>query len=194
MHCSETGQTSCKIIINRCRDFVSTKTLDLMNHELLSTAGWIYRTNFWRYYLIDGLRPYDENCRDSWYHHQPAMSTMPQPWADLFDQVTHLAGPRFEIMRYALTGQTQGQHQTFHRDVSQAQQGRFRTYLLYLNSKWNPDQGGSTDFMLSDDTVSQEWPEPGKLIEYDSKILHCGQPPTVPNVLRISLAIHGRLG
>lgn len=181
------------MILARHRQFVDPETLQLINQELTNTPGWIYRTNFWRYYLVDGLEPYQEHDPSTWYHHQSAIHNLRQPWADLFKQVYELAGPNFRLQRYALTGQTQGQHQTLHYDTTLNPKGTFRSYLLYLNVKWDQDQGGSTDFAFEDLIVHQEWPEPGKLVVFDSQALHCGNPPAVPNVLRTTMVLHGQL-
>jgi hypothetical protein len=178
----------------RHRDFVDAATLRSINKELLHTPGWVYRNNFWRYYLVQGLEPYVESEPGTWYcsQHQ-AMQSISPLWSKLFEQVSQAAGSNFKLQRYALTGQTQSQQQTLHRDVSLSLTGCFRSYLLYLNDKWDQAQGGSTDFIEQDQLKHQEWPEPGKLVVFDSQCLHVGNPPIVPNTLRLTLVIHGQL-
>ena len=180
------------MILSRHRQFVSDSDLAVINQELLHTPGWIYRWNFWRYYLIDGLQAYQEADARTWYGHQNIVPRLSEPWQKLFESVQDLAGFRFVIQRYALTGQTQGQYQTLHRDTGLELQGDFRSYLIYLNDSWQPDQGGSTH-LVDDHRTHNEWPEPGKLIEFNSQTLHCGNPPDIANTLRMTLVIHGQL-
>jgi hypothetical protein len=181
-------------MLERHRDFVDAVMLRMINAELLNSPGWIYRNNFWRYYLVSGLTTYHESRPETWYCNQSqAMASMNPVWSMVFAKIHQLAGPNFQMQRYALTGQTQAQYQTLHRDTSLALFGKFRSYLLYLNDKWDRNQGGTTDFVVEDQIVQQEFPEPGKLIVFDSQCLHVGNPPTVPNLLRLSLVVHGQL-
>ena len=175
------------------RNFVRDSTLKQINQELLHSPGWVYRTNFWRYYLISGLQPYNEQDPHSWYGRQNIVDQLRSPWRDIFERVLRQAGSNFVIQRYALTGQTQGQNQTLHYDTSLDLSGDFRSYLIYLNDKWHTGLGGTTEFELEPNHGHVEFPEPGKLIEFNSQCLHCGNPPLAPNVLRITLVIHGQL-
>jgi len=175
------------------RNFVRDSTLKQINQELLHSPRWAFRTNFWRYYLVPELQPYNEQDSTTWYGRQNIVDRLQQPWHNIFERVIQKAGSKFVIQRYALTGQTQGQYQTLHYDTSQELQGDFRSYLIYLNDKWDTALGGGTDFELEQCHNHVEFPEPGKLIEFNSQTLHCGNPPSVPNVLRITLVIHGQL-
>lgn len=180
--------------IVRHRDFIKPDTLNQMHGELINSPGWVFRERFWRYYLIDGLEPYNESQPMTWYHNQPgALARLRQPWRDLFDQVYDLAGNSFQLMRYALTGQTQNQIPVLHTDTTVGMPGKWRSYLLYLNVVYPESYGGTTDFVVDNQIVHQEFPEPGKLVEFDSQILHIGNPPEQPNVLRISLVLHGMI-
>jgi hypothetical protein len=144
--------------------------------------------------LAQGLSEYSELDVSSWYHNQKqAMKTVEAPWTTVFHKVLQHAGADFRLMRYALTGQTSHQQQFLHRDTSLQLQGKFVSYLLYLNDKWDQSYGGTTDFVVDDQLVHQEIPEPGKLVEFNSQMLHVGNPPTVANVLRLTLVIHGQL-
>lgn len=193
MLCSEIGQINFDMLYSRHRNFVDSDTLKKICQQLNNSAGWIYRTNFWRFYLVNGLEPYSEAQPHTWYGRQLAFGALQDPWRGVFERVIQLAGAEFVVQRYALTGQTQSQHQTLHYDTSLSLQGNFRSYLIYLNDKWDQAMGGTTDFMVNDQLVHQEYPEPGKLIEFNSQTLHCGNPPDVPNVLRLSLVIHGQI-
>ena len=193
MPCLEIGQINFDMIYSTQRNFVNDSELKIIADQLTNTPGWIYRTNFWRYYLVSGLNPYSELDTESWYGRQDIVSKLDQPWRTLFERVYELSGSRLLIQRYALTGQTQNQSQTLHYDTSLNLNGDFRSYLIYLNHKWDMAQGGETHFELSHCQRHQEFPEPGKLIEFNSQTLHKGNAPLVPNMLRMTLVIHGQL-
>ncbi len=180
--------------IERYPQFIQDDQLQSMYKELHSGSQWTWRQRFWRYYLVDGLSNYQEHDPGSWYHYQyKAMSSMSPLWQTLFDRVSTLAGPGWVLMRYALTGQTQNQFPQLHRDVSPDLTGNFRSYLFYLNDQWELDWGGATEFVEQGQVVHREWPEPGKMVQFDSQMLHIGLPPSKPDVLRITLVIHGQL-
>lgn len=181
------------MIFSKHPNFIDTDTLTQINRELTSSANWMFRNKFWRYYVANGLNTYNEANEASWYGNQPAIKSINDPWNTLFNRVYELAGPNFVLMRYALTGQTQGQEQELHRDTSLELTGDFRSYLMYLNSEWNHSWAGATDFVQDNQLIHQEFPEPGKLIEFDSQALHVGHAPNIPNFLRLSLVLHGRL-
>jgi hypothetical protein len=149
---------------------------------------------FWRYYLVDNLRPYNEDDVSTWYGNQKDQlyNSLTLTWKELFNSVFDLAGPNFLLQRYALTGQTMGQEQLMHTDVNIEQPGEFRSYLMYLNTQWDSACGGLTEFQTASDHMHCEIPEPGKLIVFDSKALHRGQAPSKPNMLRLSLVLHGQ--
>lgn len=178
------------MILRRQLEFLDAQELQAINQELTSTAGWVWRERFWRYYLIDGLQPYQESNPATWYHNQSgALDRLKWPWRALFDRVFELAGPRFQLMRYALTGQTQNQYPVWHTDVSPDLPGTWRSYLIYLNDHYDRDWGGPT--MLKPN--HQEQPEPGKLIEFNSQVMHIGLPPRVPDFLRTTIVLHGHM-
>ncbi len=181
------------MIVSRHSAFIDAETLQQMHNELTNSANWMFRNKFWRYYVATGLAPYKEQDESTWYGNQDTMQSVRDPWKTLFKQVYKLAGPDFKLMRYALTGQTQGQEQELHRDTSLALKGTFRSYLLYLNTSWDQSWGGLTDFVVDGKLVHQEIPEPGKLVEFDSQVLHVGHAPKHPEFLRLSLVLHGRL-
>lgn len=52
------------------------------------------------------------------------------------------------------------------------------TYLIYLNSYWDVNMGGETVFVSDDGEIIQSiTPKPGRLIKFQSNILHLGRPP-----------------
>ena len=176
------------MIFSKHSQFIDSATLKQMHTELTSTANWMFRNKFWRYYLVDGLFPYQQSDESSWYGNQPNIKNVREPWHALFQQIYQLAGPNFKLMRYALTGQTQNQQPVLHTDVSENLNGCYKSYLIYLNTGTTQ---GSTDFVVDNKLVHQEPPEPGKLIVCDSKILHCGNPPAQSDFLRLSIVLHG---
>ena len=174
-------------------NFIGSNWLQTLSNELINSPGWIFRQKFWRYYLVQGLATYHENDASTWYHNQQqALNTMSLPWAKLFDKVSELAGPEFRLMRYALTGQTQNQHPVLHTDVSETLAGHYTSYLIYLNTHWETQLQGSTDFFKHNVLTHQEYPEPGKLVVFDSKVFHQGNPPHKEDTLRLTLVLHGQ--
>lgn len=56
------------------------------------------------------------------------------------------------------------------------------TALVYGNPEWNINWGGETIFTdkqsIDSDIVASVIPKPGRLVLFDSKIPHCGRPPS----------------
>jgi Rps23 Pro-64 3,4-dihydroxylase Tpa1-like proline 4-hydroxylase len=182
------------MIISRHKNFVDADTLAQLQDELLSTTNWAFRKCIWRYYVMDDLKIYKESDSSTWYGNQPsAMKNLREPWKRVFEQVHALAGPSFKFMRYAINAQVQGQTQDLHVDASDALKGDFRTYLIYLNTEWDQSWGGATEFQINHKPVHYEYPEPGKLVEFNSQIWHLGHAPEKPNFLRLSVGLHGQL-
>jgi hypothetical protein len=182
------------MILGSYKNFIPTDLLQTIHNELRTNHQWVYRNAFWRYYLIEGLNPYVESNEHSWYGNQKDILNLDlkKHWLELFESIFKLAGPNFVLQRYALTGQTQGQEQPMHVDTSVELPGDFRSYLVYLNTEWDISWGGLTELQLNENTVHYEVPEPGKLVVFDSKIMHRGQSPSKPNLLRLSLVLHGK--
>jgi len=52
------------------------------------------------------------------------------------------------------------------------------TYLIYLNPFWKMEWAGETIFIGDDDEIiTSVIPKPGRVIKFDSTILHCARPP-----------------
>jgi hypothetical protein len=184
------------MIINSVRNFVDPELLETLNHELLTKPGWLFKGNFWRYHIMNIPTPYYYSELDelTWYGNLPgALDTLTPNWKKLFDSVHEFAGPNFKLMRYALTGHTKGQDQNLHYDASNTLLGTYRSYLIYLNTKWNNAWGGTTDFVINEKLVHQEYPEAGKLIEFDSQILHTAHSANIDNFLRMTIVLHGKI-
>jgi len=182
------------MIVARHQNFIAAELLKTIHNELLNSNRWVWRTHFWRYYLVDNLTPYAENDPTTWYGNQKQalLESLPSHWRELFNKILDLAGSNFLLQRYALTGQTQGQQQLMHSDVSVDLPGEYKSYLCYLNTQWDFAHGGLTEFQVDSSTTYCEIPEPGKLVVFDSKTLHRGQAPYDPNTLRLSLVLHGK--
>ena len=182
------------MIIQRLTNFVPRNDLEQIYHQLTSTQEWILHDLSWRYYLFEGLKPYNQRDPDTWYGNQPGILEQLTPvWKRLFNSVFDLAGPTFQLMRSSILGQTQNQFPLMHVDVDQDIPGTYRSYLLYLNTTWDNKWGGATVIESKDKTCYQEWPEPGKLVEFDSQIWHTGNPPIEPDIFRIIMVLHGRI-
>lgn len=183
------------MIIDRIENFVSNKELAQLEHLLSNGSAWRFNRSHWRYYLFKDLMPYNQYDTKSWYHNSlKLLQELPPTWEQLFNSVFDLAGPNFCLMRYAINGQTQNQEPSMHVDVTSDVPGTYRTYLIYLNAEWHQDWGGATEFANGNTILHREWPEPGKLISYNSKMQHVGRPPLKPDLLRLSIALQGKLG
>ena len=183
------------MIYSNHKNFIQHNDLAELHQDLVTNSKWVWRNQFWRYYLIDHLRNYNEADESTWYGNQSDAlnSGLSGPWKKLFNQVFELAGPNFVLQRYALTGQTQGQDGNFHLDTSTELVGDFRSYLMYLNTSWDNAWGGITEFKHNDKIVHVEYPEPGKLVEFDSQAMHRGLGPEIPNFLRLTIVLHGKI-
>lgn len=182
------------MIFQRFPQFLDEDTLSILNNTLIDQPRWTFRGNFWRYYFVNDLDLYDEQNEDTWYGNQldRLLSELNPAWRNVFQRVIDIGGTEFIMQRYALTGLTQNQLPDLHVDTSVNLPGQFRTFLIYLNSEWKYEWGGATELQTDDHTIF-EYPTPGKLVAFDSQTLHRACAPTVPNVLRMTLAINGRV-
>ena len=69
------------------------------------------------------------------------------------------------------------------------------TYMFYLNYEWNRLWGAPTKFKKKRHHISKSvFPKPGRLVIFDSKLLHKGTAPSMfmPNkhLGRLSIAFH----
>jgi len=182
------------MIQQQISNFIPANVLSQIHSDLVNKNQWVWRTHFWRYYLIDNLQPYKESDRNTWYGNQRSAldASLQGPWKELFDSVFKLAGPNFVLQRYALNGQTLGQEQEFHADTTPGLAGNYVSYLMYLNTEWDRSWGGETEF-YKDGVIEKIYPDPGKLVVFDSQTQHRGAGPTKPNTLRLSIVLHGQL-
>lgn len=176
--------------ITRYQNFLSKQLLTNINNELLTSNRWRWIGDVWRYYIVDNLSTYQESDPNSW--HGNNIKQLPNQWQQLFDQVYELAGSNFKLMRYALPGQVQYQNGVWHPDVSPDLPGTYVSYLMYLNPTWQNSWQGQTEFEVNK-TIISEPVEPGKLVVFDSKLLHRGLGPSVSGVLRTNIVLHGQL-
>jgi hypothetical protein len=178
-------------------NFVSKEELLEIWKVLTSKNNWGMTGDhkIWRYRILNhcpNLILYVESDKNTWLSQQhDAMQSLDPIWKKIFDRVQDLAGPNFLVQRYAINGQSQGQGVNIHQDVISNPE-EHSTFLIYLNPEWLPEFGGYTEFYDSNNSIIyRELPEPGKLIEYDSKIKHAGTVPIVPEKLRVTMAIQG---
>jgi len=129
------------------------------------------------------------------WQHEPQWEEGVSPiWNKIYEKVKALAGPKFVMWRYIINGQTWGQEGSIHSDWPGTETNS-ETFILYINEFWNSDWGGDTVFYeVGNDHIERGRVsvEPGKLISYDSRILHKGSSPTEKNILRVTLAIQGK--
>jgi hypothetical protein len=176
--------------------FFNGQELTAVWHEFNTQPRWQYRRMsggqwFWWYMFFLNNEQFVANNEQQW-------DTVTAPiWRDLYNKVCNYAGSNFIPYRYIINGQTLGQEGHPHSDFARNLDNR-TTFLAYLNLEWEESWGGSTIFYNNrvdeynaEAKRHQELPEPGKLLEYDSRIVHKGTPPLISNVLRVSLSIQG---
>jgi hypothetical protein len=178
------------VLKNIIPNFFSVEELDAVWYEFNTNPRWQYRRMsggqwFW-WYMFLGQNQFVANNQEQWKN-----CTAPI-WRELYDRVCNLAGDKFIPYRYIINGQTEGQQGHPHSDFGRNLENR-STFLAYLNQEWQPQWEGDTVFFHNRSIKERErvTPASGLLIEYDSRIVHKGNPPVVPNVLRVTLAIQG---
>lgn len=147
-------------------------------------AGGAY---FWQYVIFEDMATHLKHPEKwDWENHDPI-------WKELLDQVCAEAEEGFKPCRFIINGQTLGQQGMKHTDFDPWASKRTSTFLCYLNKEWEPDWGGETIFFdhRTNEPFETVIPEPGKMVHYEGMIPHLANPPTVPNVLRVTLAVQG---
>ena len=175
---------------NTIHNFFNKEELDAAWHEFDTNPRWQYRRMsggkwFWWYMFLQ-QNQFVANNQEQWQNCTASI------WQDLFNKVCDYAGDNFIPYRYIINGQTKEQQGYPHSDFARNLENR-TTFIAYLNKEWDPDWGGETVFYhnRTEEVRDKVFPAPGLLIEYDSRIVHKGSPPLVPNVLRVTLAIQG---
>jgi len=85
-----------------------------------------------------------------------------------------------------------GQNGTAHRDIM-AGNDEDRTIMFYPHYKWEESWGGQFQVLDENENVKEEYyPLPGRIIYFDSTVLHRALGPTVPDTPRISIAFRMR--
>lgn len=171
-------------------NFFSEQQLQEIWREFNTKPAWQYRRMsggkwFW-WYMFLGQNQFIANKQEQW------QNCIAPIWRELYDCVCEFAGSNFIPYRYIINGQTQSQEGHPHSDFAR-NLDNMSTFLGYLNLEWQPAWGGDTVFFNNREMTERERvkPNPGLLVEYDSRIVHQGTPPTVPDVLRVTLAIQG---
>jgi len=182
------------VLKNTIHNFFSTEELDAVWYEFNTNPRWQYRRMsggkwFWWYMFLQNEQ-FIANNEQQWEN-----CTAPI-WRTLYDRVCEFAGDNFIPYRYLINGQTQEQQGHPHSDFAKHKDNH-ATFLAYLNKEWKPNWGGETVFYWNkseyiDENIRETvLPEPGLIVEYDSRIVHKGTPPLVPDILRVTLAIQG---
>ena len=67
--------------------------------------------------------------------------------------------------------------------------GRDRTILFYPHYEWKEEWGGALEILDNNGNVIDSYfPKPGRIVYFDSTILHRGKAPLIPNIGRMSIA------
>lgn len=97
--------------------------------------------------------------------------------------------PDMRLNRVVINGQTQHMNSAIHRDSLYPDS---RTYLLYLNPRWDQAWGGHTLFFGPDkQTIHTDavLPVPGTMVIYPGNIYHQGLGPAVNGILRVTMSV-----
>lgn len=184
------------MIKNRVENFLSTQELAEVWREFNENPKWRFREFaggrwFWWYNCFPGNKSFN-GIDENW---MPGTANI---FYTMYNRVKEFAeaqsGKQFRVYRYIINGQTVGQDGAMHSDFPGSYEDS-DTFILYLNEKWDDSWGGPTKFYHNQPPHEQrheEFPGPGKLIQYDGRILHQGCAPTQPNQLRVTLAVQGR--
>jgi hypothetical protein len=86
--------------------------------------------------------------------------------------------------RIIANGQVKGQNGNWHIDHG------YKT-VLYFPLEWKPEWDGSTYFKIDEEQKQIQYKQ-NQIIAFNSRIFHYGSAPSVPNVLRVSIAFNLR--
>ena len=93
-----------------------------------------------------------------------------------------------ELKAIDINLQILGQDGTAHRDVY-ANTEQDRTIMFYPHYKWEESWGGSFQVLDEDENIVDEYlPLPGRIIYFDSAVLHRALGPAIANTPRMSVA------
>lgn len=136
----------------------------------------------WNYPVMSIHDQRDILVEDRWF------SGAPNSIRQTYQKICKLH-PDHKLMRLIINGQTQGMNSGIHLDSTHV---NVCTYIIYLNPERKPKWGGATRFytdVTGQQLIREQLPEPGLMVGYSGATWHQGCGPTVPNVLRITLAI-----
>lgn len=182
------GRNGGNVLKNTIHNFFDSSELEQICNEFKNKPQWQYQQMsggqwWWCYMLFDNNKRFTANNNQQWETASPV-------WRHVYDKICNLAGDNFVTWRFIINGQTIGQNGHPHSDFSKEVNNR-TTYLVYSNQEWDKSWGGETIFYNNNGVEHREFPEPGKLLEYNGSIVHEGTPPVLPNLLRVTLSMQG---
>lgn len=97
-----------------------------------------------------------------------------------WEKAVELFGPR-RLCRAYMNGYTYGTDAYLHPDTDykeypQDHDCKMETIMFYINSKWDPNYAGETVFVENGDIFSSVLPKPGRVVCFDSEVLHGARP------------------
>jgi Rps23 Pro-64 3,4-dihydroxylase Tpa1-like proline 4-hydroxylase len=104
--------------------------------------------------------------------------------------VSTLDEPDLQLVQIDANLQLMGQQGTAHQDIYVGN-GEDRTILFYPHHVWDESWGGDLQIINTTD-VKSIYPQAGRVIYFDSTVLHKANPPTVENTPRMSIAFRMR--
>jgi len=116
--------------------------------------------------------------------------------SELFDVLEHFVFSKLkedlDLLAIDTNLQMQGQDGTAHLDLL-AGNNQDRTIMFYPHYKWEDSWGGQLQVLDKNEEVTREYfPKPGRIIYFDSTVLHRALAPDVPNEPRMSIAFRMR--
>ncbi len=133
----------------------------------------------WNHNVTQGLL-FSNQERDKALSAVDLSETLDDIYQPFWKIAVDLFGPR-RLCRAYINAYTYGTDAYLHPDTDYNtyppnHECRMQTIIFYLNDEWNPDFAGETVFVEDGDIFKSVLPKPGRVICFDSEILHGARP------------------
>ena len=127
----------------------------------------------------------EQKIRGEWENISKEYPFVPKLWC----KIKELVEPDIKMTRVFVNGQTYGLGDNIHPDTRSISG---ITFVYYFNPQWDPEWDGQTIIYTNEgEILASILPKPGRLIGFDSRLLHRGTSPSrFCNKLRCTLAFH----
>lgn len=150
-------------------------------HTLSDRLG---KSKSWEFANTSGQVPFEKDGFHFWYNELISNKDYTDT---VFNKICQITNKEFKLHKVSANGQTHGQPGHLHIDLDSP---NGYTFLLYMNSYWHVEWGGST--VLYDHNtgkVEQILPIPNTGVLFKGNLLHYGSEPSRHcKVLRMSVA------